>query len=581
MIGRLRPIAAIVLILGGVLAVVVGGGAYIAAWSAARSWSTSAEAERAEHALASQAPLWVEPTTASPLAAAPTATGVPPPRVAKAPAVPFDDAPPALADADEIELASAEFRFLDPPEPGAHARLAVELRSHADAPSELVSVGVDARWFKGFDVIGAAPNVADDRVDGEGKRYFDFPSLSPGTSARLELHLVATGEDLDAPKVEVRLYGGASIGEATPQTVAPRPRPGPARALSFPRLGIQSSVIPTAWEPVPIVVGQLQASAPVSLGNTVLVGHLGGPQGNVFAPLDRARVGDEVVAISRGLEYRFVVSDIIVLPKEDSSPTFATETPRLTLMTCTGRWNPITDEYSHRFWVIAEPPELAQATIKARAEREAAARAEAERAAAERAAAERAAAEEERARLAEASREEGAVGVVEETQPAPAQTSAPSLFPMPPAAPTSEPRPAAPAPTRAPAIAQAPRPPDGGVTIRSPLPDAKVPRRFVAEGVRTRPLDPGAHAWLFVRAQQPAARWYPYPRELPFGPDGSWKAEIDLDGPPDLRHELRVVTVDDKAHATLIRWVAEHPNQPVENLPDELRDSARVVVIRD
>jgi hypothetical protein len=34
-------------------------------------------------------------------------------------------------------------------------------------------------------------------------------------------------------------------------------------------------------------------------------------------------------------------------------------------MTCVGAWNPLTADYSHRLWVIAEPPELARSTLAA------------------------------------------------------------------------------------------------------------------------------------------------------------------------------------------------------------------------
>jgi hypothetical protein len=34
-------------------------------------------------------------------------------------------------------------------------------------------------------------------------------------------------------------------------------------------------------------------------------------------------------------------------------------------MTCIGAWNPLTGDYSHRLWVIAEPPDLARETLVA------------------------------------------------------------------------------------------------------------------------------------------------------------------------------------------------------------------------
>ena len=69
------------------------------------------------------------------------------------------------------------------------------------------------------------------------------------------------------------------------------------------------------------------------------------------------RLGDEVVASSGGVSHRYIVSQVRVLRGDDSAPMAPTETPRLTLMTCTGIWCPLTGDYSHRVWVIAEPPE--------------------------------------------------------------------------------------------------------------------------------------------------------------------------------------------------------------------------------
>ena len=116
------------------------------------------------------------------------------------------------------------------------------------------------------------------------------------------------------------------------------------------------------WEPPLFVVGQVRSSAHVTEGNSVLVGHVRGAAGyNVFDHLDKLVLGDTVVANSRGETYDFVVTDIQVLPKEDTSPTLPTDSPRLTLMTCSGEFNPLTGEYPDRLWVIAEPVDVVAA----------------------------------------------------------------------------------------------------------------------------------------------------------------------------------------------------------------------------
>jgi len=84
--------------------------------------------------------------------------------------------------------------------------------------------------------------------------------------------------------------------------------------VRIPRLSLNIAAVPTDWEPPAFVAGQLRASANVGQGNTVLVGHLTGAAGAVFNHLDELAPGDTIVAVSRGLEYTFVVSDKQTLP---------------------------------------------------------------------------------------------------------------------------------------------------------------------------------------------------------------------------------------------------------------------------
>jgi LPXTG-site transpeptidase (sortase) family protein len=266
-------------------------------------------------------------------------------------------------------VTGGSFRLFDPPQPGAHASLNVTLRSRPDAPSPPVIVGIPADWFEQYAIIGAVPPVLDDHPRDDGYRYFAFPGADRGVEVSLELHVLALGENVRVPTVRLSLGDGASLGELRPDVVAPGLPLGPVRALSVPRLGIRSGVIDTTWEPPPFVAGQISVTAGLGGGNSVLVGHRGGRAGDVFARLLGARLGDEVVAAAHGVEQRYTVSEIRILPGSDSTPIGPTGTPRLTLMTCIGAWNPLTGDYSHRLWVVAEPPDLARATLAATVER--------------------------------------------------------------------------------------------------------------------------------------------------------------------------------------------------------------------
>jgi LPXTG-site transpeptidase (sortase) family protein len=232
-----------------------------------------------------------------------------------------------------------------------------------------VLVGISADWFEQYEIIGAVPPVLDDQARDDGYRYFTFPGADRGVEVTLELHVTAIGEDVRVPTVHLSVMDGGSLGELRPDVVTQGLPLGPVRAMSIPRLGIRTGVIDTAWEPPPFVAGQISRTAGLGGGNAVLVGHRGGRAGDVFARLVGARLGDEVVAAAHGMEQRYTVSEIRILPGSDSTPIGPTGTPRLTLMTCIGAWNPLTGEYSHRLWVVAEPPDLARATLAATVER--------------------------------------------------------------------------------------------------------------------------------------------------------------------------------------------------------------------
>lgn len=226
-------------------------------------------------------------------------------------------------------------------------------------------LALPARWFDGYAIIGTAPAVSDDRTDDQGQRTFSFPAIPSGATASYELHVTATNEGTTPPgSVTVLVASGDTVGQvATPTVFAPTPRPGPVMSLEIPNLKLKSPVVPVAWEPPLFSVGQIKTSANITQGNTVLIGHLSGLAGNVFAHLDRLKPGDEITAVSRGLPYTFVVSRIYESDNTDAGPIEPSDDSRLTLMTCAGVWNPFTHDYSKRLWVVAEPPEQAAVTI--------------------------------------------------------------------------------------------------------------------------------------------------------------------------------------------------------------------------
>src|SRR3712207_8144061 len=82
---------------------------------------------------------------------------------------------------------------------------------------------------------------------------------------------------------------------------------------------------------------------------------------------------------------------------------------------------------------------------------------------------------------------------------------------------------------------------------------------------------PSGHLWLAVRADVEGSRWYLFGQEIAPGHDGRWELELELGGPPNVRHEIRVGSVDEQAHAAFVGQVAERPGEPLAELPEGFR----------
>jgi hypothetical protein len=355
-------LGALSLTLGGLACIGIAAGWKLEAWNTQQTWSTSVESRRAAQTVAAPTPIWLPDIASQPSGnAVPFLTddpyrGLPPPVV-------------VLGPPSEVHLLDAKFLFLDPPEPGAHPRLSIDLRVDSNAAGPSLAVSIPSDWFDGFTISTTQPPSTPDASADASSHRVVFSGVGPGPFT-LVFDAVATGERVDAPSVRIeRADTGALIGEVHPQTLAPRPRPGRVSLVRIPPLGLTAAVVPTAWEPPAFVVGQVRESSFVTLGNTVLVGHLGGAAGDVFKDLDQLRLGDTVVAVSRGVEFSFIVSDKQTLPADNSQPTSPALSPRLTLMTCTGTWDPVGRNYSDRLWVTAELPPAAAQTIIANSTR--------------------------------------------------------------------------------------------------------------------------------------------------------------------------------------------------------------------
>jgi hypothetical protein len=233
-------------------------------------------------------------------------------------------------------------------------------------------------------------------------------------------------------------------------------------------------------------------------------------------------------------------------------------------MTCTGQWSVLRQDYSHRLWIVAEPPELAQQTIRANAARAAEAAREAEAAVAARATHE-----------AELSAQTQPTALTQTTLPAmpePAAASSPPTLP-------------APAASASPSVVAADDAPDAeplapGIVLDGLADGDRVPQRLTVRGRRTAEADPREPLWLLVRADIEGSRWYALSRPLEIREDGSWQAELELGGAAGIRHELRIGPADAETDALLRRHAAERAGQPLDDLPAGFKTGARVLVER-
>ena len=172
----------------------------------------------------------------------------------------------------------------------------------------------------------------------------------------------------------------ASAERTTPaQTQAPSPTPVrtplptavepdpfvPITRVLLPRTRLDAEVVPaelvdkdgsSTWQVPAFKAGHAQGTAGAGeVGNAVLLGHVTSRQsGNVFQRLDAVRVDDAVKVFSGSVVFDYRVVEVKSVPRTDVAVLDPTETPTISLITCTGAWNPLIWDYMERLVVRAE-----------------------------------------------------------------------------------------------------------------------------------------------------------------------------------------------------------------------------------
>lgn len=189
---------------------------------------------------------------------------------------------------------------------------------------------------------------------------FEAPSVvveAPSTATAAE-------EGTAQPPVEV----APPTPEATAPVSSSQPASRPAaRWIRIPGIKVDSPVVEAPlkngeWEVPKFVAGHLEGTAnPGESGNVVLTGHVESiSSGNVFARIGELAVGDYIFLYAGTGLIPYQVERKLIVKNDDLSVVRPTLTPVLSLITCTGIWNPLTRDYSERLVVVAAPVDLAE-----------------------------------------------------------------------------------------------------------------------------------------------------------------------------------------------------------------------------
>ncbi len=151
---------------------------------------------------------------------------------------------------------------------------------------------------------------------------------------------------------------------APTDTPAPTPTQRPltirrivAPAIRLDSLVVNSPIVNGEWTVPKFVAGYLEGTAlPMSNSNVVLSGHVQSiSSGNVFARIFDLKTGNRVTLYTDAGPISYEVVKSVTVKNTDLSVVAPTDEEQLTLITCTGAWNPITNDYAERYVVIAKP----------------------------------------------------------------------------------------------------------------------------------------------------------------------------------------------------------------------------------
>lgn len=189
-----------------------------------------------------------------------------------------------------------------------------------------------------------------------GAELLDDATPTPELTATAIVAMSTATPDVAVTPTRPAVTPSPTVPPATP---TPAPTSPPTRIVA-PSITLDSPVVEAPiqnneWQVPKFVAGHLQGTAyPGQGSNVVLSGHVESiSSGNVFANLGELKVGDPIRIDTKYASVEYVVREIKTVRNDDLSVVAPTPIEQLTLITCTGTWNPITRDYSHRTIVVA------------------------------------------------------------------------------------------------------------------------------------------------------------------------------------------------------------------------------------
>jgi LPXTG-site transpeptidase (sortase) family protein len=160
------------------------------------------------------------------------------------------------------------------------------------------------------------------------------------------------------------------VREQPTSTATPAPTPtampfAPITHIVLPRIKLEADVVPAnlieadgglTWEVPAFKAGHAEGTAGAGeIGNAVLLGHVTSRRsGDVFLRLDQVKLGDTVAVFSDATRFDYKVVEIRSVTRTEVGVLDPTDTASVSMITCTGAWNPLIWDYMERLVVRAE-----------------------------------------------------------------------------------------------------------------------------------------------------------------------------------------------------------------------------------